>query len=170
MPTEIGTSLRSAGVRMRREHEDRPGRHAISIGDEPSHAGAGIADAAPHAGALDHVGFVLRVGTILRALQIVETLPARLRAAERFPIELDIKALGGEVTLLHGDEIVKAHALGRDLHAMQLARHDFSSAEIFLLVIASQRVRPEVAGPMTKLRKQSRKISGENWIASSLRS
>jgi len=48
-----------------------------------------------------------------------------LRAAKRFPVELDVEAFGGEVTLLHGDEIIKAHALGRDLDTMQLARHRF---------------------------------------------
>jgi hypothetical protein len=35
------------------------------------------------------------------------------------------------------------------------------------LVIASQRVRPEVAGPMTSSAKQSRR-HWKNWIASSL--
>src|SRR6516164_9730923 len=70
-------------------------------------------------------GSILRIGTVLRSLQIVETLPARLRAAERFPIEFDIEALGGEVPLLHGDEIVQPHALGGDLDAMQWPGHRF---------------------------------------------
>src|SRR5215472_5237505 len=95
----------------------------MGVRDEASHPGAGIADAAPHAGALDHVGFVFGVGAVLRALQIIETLPARLRAAERLPIELDIETLGGEVPLLHGDEVIESHALGRDFYAMQLSGH-----------------------------------------------
>jgi hypothetical protein len=37
------------------------------------------------------------------------------------------------------------------------------------LVIASQRVRPEVAGPMTSSAKQS-SAAAQLWIASSLRS
>jgi len=63
----------------------------------------------------------MRVRPVLRALQIVEAFPARLRAAERLPVELDVEALGCEETLLHGDEIIKPHAFGRDPHRVQLS-------------------------------------------------
>ena len=74
----------------------------------------GVADRAPDAGALDHLGLVLGVGPVLRPLQIVEALPARLRAAERLPVERDVEAFGGEEAFLLRDEIVEAHALRGD--------------------------------------------------------
>jgi hypothetical protein len=40
---------------------------------------------------------------------------------------------------------------------------------VCMFVIASQRVRPEVAGPMTGSAKQSSPLAAD-WIASSLRS
>src|ERR1700730_797979 len=110
-----------------RPHEDRPRRHAIGLGDETPHAGAGIADRAPDASALDHLGLVLRIGPVLRPLEILQILPARLRAAKGLPVELDVEALGGKKALLHGDEIVQPHALGRDLYAVQLSGHDATS-------------------------------------------
>jgi hypothetical protein len=64
-------------------------------------------------------------------LQIVEAFPARLRAAKCFPVELDVEALGGEETFLHGDEIIQPHALGRDPDAVQLPGHAASSDAIF---------------------------------------
>ena len=117
---------RLMNVRIR-AHENRPRRHAIGVSHETPHAGAGIADAAPDAGALDHLGLVLRIGPVLRPLEILQILPARLRAAKGLPVELDIEAFGGEEALLHGDEIVQSHALRRDLHAVQFSGHDASS-------------------------------------------
>ena len=69
---------------------------------------------APDAGALDHFGLVLGVGLVLRPLQIVQALPARLRAAEGLPVELDVEAFGVEEAFLLRDEIVEAHALRGD--------------------------------------------------------
>src|SRR4029077_1528207 len=88
--------LRLADLRVG-SHEDRPRRVAERVGHDPAHAGARIADRSPHAGALDDVLFGLRVRLVLRALEIVEALPARLRAAERLPVELDVEAFGREV-------------------------------------------------------------------------
>src|SRR5580704_6014079 len=110
-----------------RPHENRPRRHAVGLGDETPHAGAGIADRAPDAGALDHLGLVFGIRPVLRPLEILQILPARLRAAKGLPVELDVEALGGEEALLHGDEIVQPHALRRDLHPVQFSRHDASS-------------------------------------------
>src|SRR5580692_5644845 len=110
-----------------RPHEDRPWRHAVGLGDETPHAGAGIADRAPDAGTLDDLGLVLRIGPVLRPLEILQILPARLRAAKGLPVEFDVEAFGGEKALLHGDEIVQSHALRRDLHAVQFSGHDTSS-------------------------------------------
>src|SRR5579862_1917968 len=110
-----------------RPHEDRPRRDAIRVSHETSHAGAGIADRAPDAGALNHLGLVLGIGPVLRPLEILQILPARLRAAEGLPVELDVKAFGGEEAFLHGNEVIEPHALGRDLHAVQFSGHDASS-------------------------------------------
>jgi hypothetical protein len=49
-----------------------------------------------------------------QARLVVEVFPARLRAAEGLDVPLDLDAFGGEEALLLGDEIVQAHALGRD--------------------------------------------------------
>ena len=59
------------------------------------------------------------IGPVLRALEIVEALPARLRAAERLPVELDIEPFGFEEAFLMGDEVVEPHALGRDFDVTQ---------------------------------------------------
>jgi len=69
-----------------RPHEDRPRREAISFRDEAAHAGAGVADRAPDAGPLDHLFLAFGVGLVLRALEIIETFPTRLRAAKGFPV------------------------------------------------------------------------------------
>jgi hypothetical protein len=61
--------------------------------------------------------------TILRALKIIQILPARLRAAESLPVEDDIESFGGEKALLHGDEIIQAHAFRRDFHRHQASSH-----------------------------------------------
>jgi hypothetical protein len=58
--------------------------------------------------------FILGVGAVLRALEILKALPARLRATKRFPVKFDVEPFGGEETFLHRDEIVETHALGRD--------------------------------------------------------
>jgi hypothetical protein len=47
-----------------------------------------------------------------------------LRAAESFPVKLDVKPLGGEEALLMGDEIVETHALGRDFDMLEVRSHD----------------------------------------------
>jgi hypothetical protein len=44
------------------------------------------------------------------------------------------------------------------------------SPSLTMIVMSSQRVRPEVAGPMTSSAKQSWGRSRASWIASSLRS
>src|ERR1700675_125096 len=75
-----------------RPHENRPRRHAIRVSHETPHAGAGIADAAPDAGALDHLGLAFGIGPVLRPLEILQILPARLCAAEGFPVEFDAEA------------------------------------------------------------------------------
>src|SRR4029450_3576085 len=103
--------------------EDRPGRDAVRVGHHFAHAGAGIADRAPDASALDDLAFVLRIGPVLRTLEILEPLPTRLRAAERLPVEFDIEPLGDEETLLMRDEIVKAHAFRGDRHRFQAVGH-----------------------------------------------
>ena len=55
-----------------RPHEDCPGRIAIAFGNDAAHAGAGVADRAPDAGALDHVLFFFGIGPVLRPLEIFE--------------------------------------------------------------------------------------------------
>jgi hypothetical protein len=75
----------------------------------------------------DHVLLGLRVRLVLRALEILETLPARLRAAERLPVELDVEPLGREVAFLHGDEVVESHPFRRDLHPGERSCHAVSS-------------------------------------------
>src|SRR5262249_57157957 len=64
-----------------RPHEDRPGRDPVGIRHHLAHAGAGVADRAPDAGALDHVALVLGIGPVPRALETVDALRARLWAA-----------------------------------------------------------------------------------------
>src|SRR5262249_29018648 len=108
-------------------HEDRPGRNAVGVRHHFAHAGAGVADRAPNTRALNDLAFVLRVGLVLGSLEIVETLPTRLRAAERLPVEFDVEPLGGEEALSMGDEIVKAHAFGSDGHRFQAVGHGVSS-------------------------------------------
>jgi len=66
---------------------------------------------------VDHVFLRLRVGLVLRPLEIVELLPAGLGAAKRLPVELDVEPLGGEIAFLQGNEVVEPHAFGGDLHA-----------------------------------------------------
>ena len=122
-------------------HEDRPRRDPVGVGHHLAHAGAGVADRAPDAGALDHLALVLRVGAVLRTLEIVEILPARLRAAERLPVEIDVKALGGEEALLQGDEIIKPHAFWGDRHGSQAAGHGDSSRNSLVEVPSSLNLR-----------------------------
>jgi len=95
-------------------HEDRPRRDTVAIRHEAAHAGARVRDAAPDAGALDHALIALRIGLVLRPLEVVGALPARLRAAEGLHVPLDLDALGGEEPFLLRDEIVESHALGRN--------------------------------------------------------
>ena len=66
------------------------------------------------------------VGLVLRPLEIVEALPARLRAAEGLPVEFDVEPLGGEEAFLLGDEIVESHAFGGDSHRSQAHRWKLS--------------------------------------------
>src|SRR5262249_825543 len=103
--------------------EDRPGRHAVGVGHHLAHASAGIADRAPDASALDDGALVLRIGLVLRALEIIEALPARLRAAECLPIKLDIETFGGEEAVLLGDEVIESHAFGSDGHCARAIGH-----------------------------------------------
>src|SRR6185436_8307528 len=103
-----------ADLRLRAD-EDRPGRDAVAVADEAAHAGAGVGDRAPDAGALDQAAVLrLGIGLVLGALQVVRALPARLRAAEGLDVPLDLDAFGGEEPFFLGDEIVEAHTLGRD--------------------------------------------------------
>ena len=67
--------------------------------------------------------FVLGVGAVLRTLEILKALPARLRATKRFPVKFDIEPFGGEETFLHRDEIVETHALGRDFDPLEARCH-----------------------------------------------
>jgi hypothetical protein len=83
----------------------------------------GIADRTPDKGALDHVFLAFGVGLVLRPLEIVHVLPARLRAAKRLPVELDVEPFSGKVALLLGDEIVETHALRRDFHMLESRGH-----------------------------------------------
>src|SRR5262249_32248185 len=108
-------------------YEDRPGRDPVGVGHHLAHAGAGIADRAPDAGALDHLALVLRIGAVLRTLEIGEILPTRPAAAERLATEIELEALGGEEALLQGDEIIKPHAFGGDRHRSQAVGHGDSS-------------------------------------------
>jgi hypothetical protein len=89
--------------------------------------------AAPDAGALDDVFLALGIGFVLRPLEIIHAFPARLRAAKRLPVELDVEPFGGKKAFLLGHEIVEAHALGSDLHVLaahgsSFARRYFSTA------------------------------------------
>src|SRR6202008_3597125 len=73
-----------------RPHENRPWRHAVAVADEPAHARAGVGDRAPHARALDQAAIlVLSERLVLRPLEVLLALPARLRAAERLDVPLD---------------------------------------------------------------------------------
>src|SRR5262249_31101409 len=122
-------------------HEDRPGRDPVGVGHHLAHAGAGIADRAPDTGALDHLALVLRIGAVLRTLEIVEILPTRLGAAERLPIEIDVKPLGGEEAFLKCDEIIKPHAFWSDRHRSQAAGHGDSSRSSLVEVLSSVSLR-----------------------------
>src|SRR5262249_18931728 len=118
-------------------HEDRPRRDPVSVGHHLAHAGAGIADRAPDAGALDHLALVLRVRAVLRTLEIVEILPTRLGVAERLPIEIDVEAFGGEEAFLKGDEIIKPHAFWSDRHRSQAVGHGDCSRNSLVEVLSS---------------------------------
>src|SRR5947209_6667660 len=86
--------FRAAYFRVR-AHEYGPWGIPVSVGNEPAHAGAGIANTAPGAGALNDVA-PLHIGFVLRALEIRQVLPARLRSAEGLPVELNVEPFGGE--------------------------------------------------------------------------
>src|SRR5262249_1295770 len=89
---------------------------------EAAHAGAGVADAAPGAGALDHVA-PLGIGLVLRTIEVGEILPARLRAAEGLPVELHVEALGGEEAFLLAAEIAEPHSFRADGDGRQAFGH-----------------------------------------------
>src|SRR5512143_3238934 len=72
---------------------------------------------------MDEVLLVLGVRTVLRALKIIETFPTRLRAPKGLPVKLDVEPFGGEITFLHRDEIIEAHALGRDSDPLEARSH-----------------------------------------------
>jgi len=95
-------------------HEDRPRRDTVAIRHEAAHAGACVGDAAPNTGTLDQAFVALHVRLVLRPLEVVRALPARLRAAEGLEVPFDLDAFGGEETFLRGDEIVESHGLGGD--------------------------------------------------------
>ena len=60
-----------------------------------------------------------RHGPVLRAVKIVEILPARLRPAKGLPVEFHVEAFGREETFLMGDEIIETHALGGNFYALE---------------------------------------------------
>ncbi len=114
--------LRMADRRIR-AHEDRPWRDPIGVGHHLSHPRAGVADRAPQAGSLDDLALVLGIGPVLRPLEIVEVLPARLGAAKRLPVEINIEPLGGEESFLLSNEVVEPHAFRGDRHLLQAHCH-----------------------------------------------
>ncbi len=69
--------------------------------------------------------------------------------------------MGAAIGIEVGEQIVDR--LDAILVGLGMARADFSESRF---VIASQRVRPEVAGPMTGSAKQSRVFRKWLWIAS----
>src|SRR6266403_1207930 len=89
--------------------QQRPQARAEAAG-----AGACVGDAAPNTGTLDQAFVALHVRLVLRPLEVVRALPARLRAAEGLEVPFDLDAFGGEETFLRGDEIVESHGLGGD--------------------------------------------------------
>src|SRR5262249_28823425 len=109
-----GEVFRSLDGRIR-SNEDRPGRNAVAFAHDAAHAGAGVAHRSPCAGTLDYILLRLGIGPVLGALEIFKALPARLRAAEGLPVELDIEPLGSEIAILMRNEIVETHSLGGDL-------------------------------------------------------
>src|SRR5262249_22229587 len=104
-----------------------PRRNAVGVWHHLAHAGAGIADRAPDARALGHLALILRIGLVLRTLEIVESLPARLRAAEGLPIEFDVEPLGGQGALLMGAALVKPAPFRRDADGSKAFSHGDSS-------------------------------------------
>src|SRR5205814_4968478 len=87
---------------------------------------------APHAGTLDQAAFfglflVLGVRLVLRPLEILVLLPARLRAAEGLPVELDLDAFLGEKAFLLGHELVDAHAFRRDSYLAHASSFDWQT-------------------------------------------
>src|SRR5262249_45941840 len=114
---------------------------AVGVGHHLAHAGAGVADRAPDAGALDHLALVLRVGAVLRTLEIVEILPTRLRAAARLPVEIDVKPPGGQKALLQGHEMIKPHAFWGDRRRCQAVGHGDSSRSSLVEVLSSVSLR-----------------------------
>src|SRR5215510_14993528 len=129
MPTDTGTSLRSSGRRI-----FESGRTKIAHGETPYASGTILPMPAlalqivPQRQAPWSTPACLGIGTVLRPLEIVEILPARLRAAERLPVELDVETFGGEEALLLRDKIVKPHALRGDGDLFQAHGHGVSSA------------------------------------------
>jgi hypothetical protein len=108
-------------------HVDRPGRFSVGVGDDAAHAGGCVADRAPLARALDHgLAFAFGVGLVLRPLEVVLALPARLRPAENLPVELDLQALVPEIAFFESHEVVQPHAFRGDLHADEALRHEWS--------------------------------------------
>src|SRR5262249_39075252 len=63
------------------------------------------------------------VRPVLRPLEIIEVLPARLRAAEGLPIEFDVETFSSEVAFLHRDKVIEAHAFGRNLDRSKACGH-----------------------------------------------
>src|SRR4029078_9633854 len=83
---------------------------AVTIGNEFSHPGAGVADGSPGTRPLDD-GAPLRERLVLRTVEVFQVLPAALGAAKGLHIEFDIEAFGSEKAFLHCNEIVEPHAL-----------------------------------------------------------
>src|SRR5206468_273984 len=103
--------LRPADARVR-AHVDRVARHAVGVGYELPHAGAGVAHAAPRARVADRLR-ALEERLVLRP-ELVAAAP-RLHLTEvDVPHHLGIEALGAEVALLEGDPFVEPHAGGKD--------------------------------------------------------
>ena len=132
-----------------RPHENRPWRIAIGLRHEAPHPGAGIADAAPRAGALNHIA-ALGVRLVLRPLEIREILPARLRASESLPVKGDVEALGGEEAFLLRHEVVETHPLGRNGHLYRRfhLRSPFDLAALLRLAQLRMRGKPRHIEPV----------------------
>jgi hypothetical protein len=94
-----------------------------------------------------------------------------LRAAERFPIEFDVEAFGGEETLLLGDKVIEPHAFRGDGHRSQGTGHGDSSSSFSLgppslsCVFLAHSERPVIEQHRRLSVKRARKLSAQAIVA-----